>query len=302
MESFGGKGDKIWCERRHYRLDDVEITKLNGKIMEVKLGNGNETVVRDLRFESNTEAIRCRDAVERLKILEKERAARQIAKFKGASVKKKSESRLMLGSTGTIEEDDETDDDEHINLLVEIVSATDLPIADIISTDAYVIVRMKGREVHRTDVISNNLSPIWTIATGSLFLIETTPEEFFASSSGLTFVIKDKDTLGSNEVIGSVNILPEVLLTGTGKRLGYDIALADSFAKKPVAEKKPRLYLRFKSAAKEDIEFMHEYRSHHKKFGVYADETVLSLRDPEFKFPRRQEKKGLVRLDLVVLC
>jgi Ca2+-dependent lipid-binding protein len=37
-----------------------------------------------------------------------------------------------------------------IDLLVEIVSATDLPIADRNSTDPYVIVFMGKQEIHRT--------------------------------------------------------------------------------------------------------------------------------------------------------
>jgi hypothetical protein len=41
-----------------------------------------------------------------------------------------------------------------INLLVEIVSATDLPIADRNSTDPYVIVFMGKQEIHRTPYLT----------------------------------------------------------------------------------------------------------------------------------------------------
>jgi Ca2+-dependent lipid-binding protein len=45
--------------------------------------------------------------------------------------------------------------DSHVNILVEVVSATDLPIADMKSTDPYVAVYLGKQEVHRTKPISN---------------------------------------------------------------------------------------------------------------------------------------------------
>ena len=41
-----------------------------------------------------------------------------------------------------------------INLLIEIVSATDLPIADIVSTDPYVVVYLGNQKIHKTGFIS----------------------------------------------------------------------------------------------------------------------------------------------------
>jgi hypothetical protein len=41
-----------------------------------------------------------------------------------------------------------------INLLIEIVSASDLPAADIYSSDPYVVVQEASKEIHRTKVIS----------------------------------------------------------------------------------------------------------------------------------------------------
>lgn len=144
------------------------------------------------------------------------------------------------------------EDDEEINLLVEIVSANDLPIGDITSSDPYVIVFMNGKELHRTAVIHNNLNPIWTLSTGSLFLVEMTPEEFFSSSAGMTFVIKDEDTIGSNETLATVTVPLEVLLEGKGERVGYVIEPHDKPDKKP--EREGKLFLRFKKATAEDID------------------------------------------------
>ncbi len=40
-----------------------------------------------------------------------------------------------------------------IQLLIEIVSALNVPVGDLFSSDPYVIVRMGDKEVHRTDYI-----------------------------------------------------------------------------------------------------------------------------------------------------
>jgi hypothetical protein len=42
-----------------------------------------------------------------------------------------------------------------INLLIEIVSATDLPIADLKSTDPYVVVYLGRQRIHKTQHISS---------------------------------------------------------------------------------------------------------------------------------------------------
>lgn len=268
-------GDKVWCQHKSYRFEEVEIIKLTTakKVMEVKLGTGHETVVRDFRFECESQAIRFKTAIERLKMLEHDRTARQVAKYKQKPSKQKADSAggtavleggdSLLQSprsvTDTIAED-EDEDGENISLLVEIVSATNLPVADISSTDAYIVVRMKGKEIHRTDVISKNLSPIWTLSTGSLFLIQMTPEDFFASPSGVTFTLKDFDSVGANDVLGTVNVPLHDLLSGTGQRSGFEIVLAagDSPDASTSDDKKERknamLYLRFKKATRGDIE------------------------------------------------
>jgi len=48
-------------------------------------------------------------------------------------------------------------DDERIKVLVEIVSAIDLPVADLSSSDPYIMVWLGGREVHRTSVVPKTL-------------------------------------------------------------------------------------------------------------------------------------------------
>ena len=73
---------------------------------------------------------------------------------------------------GATDDGDDEDSKTKINLLMDIVSGSDLPVGDIDgSTDPYVVVQMQGKELHRTKHISNKRDPIWTLKTKSLFLL-----------------------------------------------------------------------------------------------------------------------------------
>jgi hypothetical protein len=187
----------------------------------------------------------------KLSTLERERAQRQVTAYK--RIKKDAPSKesnwtLNTRALSMLEEGTET-----INLLVEIVSAIDIPVADIYSSDAYVIVRMGGKEVHRTGVISKSLDPIWTLNSGSLFLLQMTPEDYFSCAGGMSFTVKDYDAVGANEILGRVTLKLDELLDGTGQRHGrcVDKVLGD--------KNHGKLYLRFKEALPEDIEVSNEY-------------------------------------------
>ena len=110
-----------------------------------------------------------------------------------------------------------------VNLLIEIVSATNLPIADLNSSDPYVCVEDGRKEWHRTGVISKSLNPVWTLSTGSLFLIQTTLNDFFEGTNRIEFIVKDHDTVGENDILGSVLVNKNELLAGEGERIDYKI-------------------------------------------------------------------------------
>jgi C2 domain len=328
-----------WVEHKVYRLDEVELLKQIAKkdCVEIQLGLGNDTIVRDFRFVvpgAPTEpgmAHFCQ-TIERMKVLEQERAQRQLDQFKLEAVSPSAGTDTVASPSAV--------SNERIEILVEIVSATNLPISDLVATDAYIVVRFGTKEIHRTGVISNNLSPIFTLPTGSLFLLSYTPEEFFKQgTSGLSFTIKDYDTVGANDILGSVHVTLQELLKGTGQRTPYLIDLdptamdecskervpllkddekksdsADSKSpsplklltptlsakKDPSTEKKkkpPMLYLRYRKASENDIHFMKEYQLHSKSgsHGIFANETFLPIRAmpyPKGHLLQREEKKN----------
>jgi C2 domain len=257
------------------------------RVLEVKMGFGAQTVTRDLKFDTADDAAGFEKLLNKLRDREKARAQRKVAQYKlnrqhkletaAASAGKSGDNKggskgfLRFAATESTEKSSQfassagdatassqqtgLDGEEEIRLLVEIVSATDLPVADISSTDAYVVVLMGGREMHKTRVVSKTLEPIWTLLTGSLCLITMTPEEFFSCSSGMTLLIKDYDAVGANDVLGQVVISLDELLEGKGERVGYDVVLEKTFRhslRDPL--KKTKLYLRIKEASLDDVE------------------------------------------------
>ena len=86
--------------------------------------------------------------------------------------------------------------DDSVQILVEIVSATDLtpPFFDHEkSPDAYVIMRYAGFEsdshiIHKTRPVRKDFNPIWTIQNGSLYLLKTDMDTFEACG-GLIFKV-----------------------------------------------------------------------------------------------------------------
>ena len=64
--------------------------------------------------------------------------------------------------------------------------------------------------------------PIWTLSTGSFFLIRSSAENFFQSNF-LTFQVMLHDRVNVNETIGSVDIAKSELLNAKGDRIVYEL-------------------------------------------------------------------------------
>lgn len=66
------------------------------------------------------------------------------------------------------------------------------------------------------------LDPIWTVKTGSLFIIKLTVEELL-TSNGLTCEVMDFDKFGANDKLGLVTVPPKVLYDAKGERLEFHL-------------------------------------------------------------------------------
>jgi Ca2+-dependent lipid-binding protein len=122
-----------------------------------------------------------------------------------------------------------------------------------------------------------------------LFLLQTTPEVFFGSSSGLTFSIRDYDVVNKNDILGKVVVNQEDLLKGTGERIEYKLQLDKAHKK----AKDARLVLRYRHATPADLEFMRIFAAQKKKdiVGAYAKEAYVPIRSHPAGLLKRESRK-----------
>lgn len=144
---------------------------------------------------------------------------------------------------------------ERLDLLIEIVSGWSLPIADISSSDPFVICSINGKEVHRTKHISKTLNPIWTLQTGSLFIVSIDAKELFAGD-GLFCRVVDYDVISSDD-LGYFVVPPDVLYKGNGEREVFKLKAPPRCK----GEVPGYLAIRCRRATQYDKEFMKEFES-----------------------------------------
>lgn len=84
--------------------------------------------------------------------------------------------------------------------------------------------------------IAFSVNPIWTLQSGSLFILSVTPEVFFGSALGLCFTVKDYDIGTKNDVLGKVFVSQDDLLNGNGERKEFELVESSSNdPKRPVS-------------------------------------------------------------------
>ena len=125
-------------------------------------------------------------------------------------------------------------------VLVEIVSALSLPRVDIMSaSDPYVVVKNKeGKKIHRTKYMVNTENPIWSVETGSLFLLRVQKGEIENDNAKLTFSVKDHGV--TKKLLGDVQVpLSKIVKSKQAERTEYALKIPESFSKK--GEKAPQV-------------------------------------------------------------
>ena len=111
----------------------------------------------------------------------------------------------------------EQNPDEHIQLLFEIVSAWDLK--PVFHSDPYVIAKFYDEIIHQTKHISKTDSPIWSIETQSVFLLETTMKDLLMTKDGIMFEVRDRDLVGKGNSFGHAWLTPTQIYKSYGERI-----------------------------------------------------------------------------------
>jgi hypothetical protein len=162
-----------WRETRRYRLEEIKIEKENGQTVKVQFGVGRALVARQVKFENPEDALRFHSVVQKVTQLERDRGKRQLEKYRS--------SQENLASMKY---------SDRIQALVQIVSITDIP-KDVIP---YVAIKIGGKVLHRTEYASSETgSVIYTLEEGCFFVLNMPLLEFFCSTGGMTFLVKDQD-------------------------------------------------------------------------------------------------------------
>ena len=112
------------------------------------------------------------------------------------------------------------DEEDTGKLLVEIVSALNVPNVDGSGEpDPFVVVcDTKGEILHQTAVLYNAEFPIWSLECGSLFLVDT-------SQRSIVFLLKEHQRLRSDPTLGTLELEMEELVKCTGQRIEYPLVV-----------------------------------------------------------------------------
>lgn len=240
-----------WKAKYRFPIKTIRIksTHKQSVTVEIKLGKRSER--RELIFGSTEESEQFQALVESQAKLEHERASQKMKVAMGG------EKSMRL--------------DEQLTFLVEIASGWNLPAGDFTSSDPFVCCMIDGDEVHRTKYISKTLDPIWTVTTGSLFLLKIDVKRLFRGE-GLLCIVQDFDKLGGNERLGSITIPPKTIYDAKGERLEFKLGPPPG----KTDDVPGYLAVRIRRATKYDIEFMTKMEEPkrvfaHKKNPVESD-------------------------------
>jgi len=220
-----------WKAKYRFPIKTLSIKGTRKHSVHIAVKIGKRTEVREMVFDSVEDSEKFQALVENQLNLEKERATQKM--------------KVAMGDEKSIRLD------EQLTFLVEIVSGWDLPAGDFSSSDPFVSCLIDGEEVHRTEYISKTLDPIWTVTTGSLFLLNIDAKTLFRGE-GLLCVVYDFDKLGGNERLGSCTISPKTIFDAKGERL--EMKLGPPPGK--TDDVPGYMAFRIRRASKNDIDFM----------------------------------------------
>lgn len=224
-----------WIPKYQVSIGSLNLKQTSGSRVFMRLNQDGTKEKREFIFGSSKEADEFTKAFNR----EKSRESKRLDK-------------KLKGSLGGIE----LKTGEQLDLLIEIVSGWSLPVADVTSSDPFVVCSINGKEVHRTKYVPKSLNPIWTLQTGSLFVLSIDSKELFAGD-GLFCRVVDYDVI-SNDDLGMFVVPPSVLYTANGER--------EVFKLKPPPRSKLKevpghLAIRCRRATQYDKDFMQEFES-----------------------------------------
>ena len=190
-------------------------------------------------------------------------------------------------SDGT-DESSATVEYEHIEILGELVGATDL-IADdedVGTVKPYAEIQFGGRKIHQTEP-GEGFSPVWTLDTDSLFLFKTTPDELAKDS--MSIKLWSSRTVGPlieiKTFLGQVHLpVAEIIKRCNGER--FELVVEDELGDDTGPRGKMALRLRLATPA--DAKFVAMWNDPRGR----KPKLLKALLNKEDNFPGR--KKAII--------
>ena len=165
----------------------------------------------------------------------------------------------VAGEEGIMEDDAETDteaesDDGH-GILLEIISACDLGMADSGffskgASDPYVVVMLGDKVIHKTGVIYDNVNPSWDpVDHQGKAILKVSPSDF----PKLSLHVFDYDALGDDEFLGMVAVDRKQLEDPTEEMETVNLVKNPSLSTKANALVQGSITVRFSNATEQDF-------------------------------------------------
>lgn len=233
-----------WKAKYRFPIKTVSVKSTRHHSVTIEINLGKERQVREIIFDTVQQSEQFQAVLEKETAMDQDRVN---AKMKVA----------MGGETMQL--------DEVVTFLVEIVSGWNLPIADFTSSDPFVKCLMDGKEVHRTAYISKTLEPVWTVSTGSLFLLTVDVKQLFRGE-GLLCVVYDFDKLGKNDRLGSVVVPPKRMYDANGERMEFKLGPPPGKTEDVPGD----LVIRVRRASDHDKEFMAQLKQTNRKLRLLS--------------------------------
>jgi len=263
MKDTGGKDFEGWKPRYRIPVASVIVQRTKGRSLFVSIDvGGGTTQNRELIFDTEDDGDGFHEKMNKEQEMEEDRKLWKIEAALGG---------IKLPKFETV------------SLLIEIVSCWDIPAGDAGGTsDPYVVVMMGEEQIHQTSVIYKTLDPIYTLKTGSLFILTVDSFDLF-KNGGLSFLVEDHDDFSSNDLLGVASVPAKELYQARGARMEYEF------------NTKGHIAIRCRRATDYDKDFLTHYEES-RKMDVAKESPKTNSNDILSMVAKKSKKVGGERL------
>jgi hypothetical protein len=185
------QSNQEWISRYLVGLRQVEIKQVANKrvTLNIKSTANQAPQENHFLFHDIQQAQDFSDAIQQQQILQLSREREQLKlAFQAANIDLDREVKscnLNLAAGATDDEKICAFLDQQLTFLIEIVGCQNLIVADITSSDPYVVAQFENQTIHKTKYCAKSLNPVFTLRKNAFFLWQVSPRDLFLSNQDL---------------------------------------------------------------------------------------------------------------------